>query len=303
MTFPTFFNPYTHVATIIESTEGKPAEHKLERLWGWASKKVQKAFPNFGEWHIVDRARVPKPKDLCIYRLLDPHGDRNWFMLWIGVDTEGRRWVFHEWPDAELGEWALPGGRMEGRARHDGKAGPAQFLGSGRTFRDYQELILGVEGWTVEAGQWKAGTTAWEIQDSRMDPRPAGTSVPSDPTGRTYLDFMSEPIRGTDGQIIGPGLNFAAAPATGVEEGKQLINNWLCEGWNPREPVTPLNCPRTYVSKSCSNLIWSLRVWTGLDGEKGASKDPIDCLKMAAKMDLVHLPHGAMGTYNSWGGY
>lgn len=303
MTMPTFFNPYTNVGTVLETTEGRDAEHKLERLWGWPTRRVQRAFPNFGECHLVAPEKVPPVAELTIYRMCDPHGDRNWFMLWLGIDADGRRWIFREWPDAELGEWALPGGKIEGRPRHDGKPGPAQYLGGGRTFRDYQEIILAIEGWKVEAGAWKAGPDTWQIEDSRMDPRPAGTSVPSDVSGRTYLDFMAEPIRDASGLMIGPGLNYAAAPGVGIEEGKQLINAWLADGWNVREPVTPLNCPRTYVSRACANVIWSLRTWTGNDGEKGASKDPVDCLKMAAKMDLLHKPRGHLAGVGSWGGY
>jgi hypothetical protein len=297
--FPTVFNPYTNVEAIAESVQGKPLDFALERLWGWPTKIARKAFPNFGDVHIVPPEKLPKPEDLTIYQWMDPHGDRNWFMLWVGVDRDGTKWVLREWPDAQsMGEWALPG------SKPDGKVGPAQTMGSGKAFNDYKRIVLEIEGWQCSPeGQWQAGAAGWEVRDRRLDPRPAGTSVPSDEEARTYLDYLQEPIRNGAGEIICPGLDVLAGPDCSIEEGKQWVNNWLTAGWNPSAPVTPLNCPKFYVSSACENLIWSLRTWTGLDGLKGASKDPIDCLKGLAKMDIRHLPPGALGSYGGGAAY
>jgi hypothetical protein len=35
-----------------------------------------------------------------------------------------------------------------------------------------------------------------------------------------------------------------------------------------------------FVSETCKNLIFALKTWTGEDGQSGATKDPIDCLRM-----------------------
>ncbi len=122
VTFPTMFNPYTNVADIVASTEGKPADHKLERLWGWATKKLQRAFPTFGEHHIVAPDRVPPVRELTVYWFADPHGQRNWFMLWLGVDAEGRVWVLREWPDAVgAGNRGVAGGGGRGVAAEPGR--------------------------------------------------------------------------------------------------------------------------------------------------------------------------------------
>jgi len=285
--FPTMFNPYTNVEAIAESVQGKPADFALERLWGWPTKLARKAFPNFGEWHIVEPDRIPPLDELTIYHWSDPHGDRNWFMLWVGVDRNGTKWVIREWPDVEsMGEWAVPG------SKPDGKAGSGQTMGHGKSFNDYKRLVREIEA---------NGT--WDVRDRRLDPRPAGTSVPSDEEARTYIDYLQDPIRDTDGKITVPGWDVMAGADCGIEEGKQWVNNWLTAGWNPAEPVTPLNCPKFYVSRKCENLIWSLRTWTGVDGLKGASKDPIDCLKGLAKMDIGHLPPGALGSYGGGAAY
>lgn len=298
LVFPTVFNPYTKVDAIVESVEGKPVDFALERLWGWPTKLARKAFPNFGPWHIVPPEKIPAMKNLTLYHWSDPHGNRNWFMLWVGVDNTGTKWVVREWPDKAVGEWALPGGKP------DGKPGPGQTAGHGKAFNDYKRLVMEIEGWTVTAtGKWEPKKDKWEIHDRRLDPRPAGTSVPSDEQSRTYIDFLSEPIRGANGEIMAPGWDVAAGPDCSIEEGNQLVNNWLTAGWNPDQPVTPLNCPKFYVSSNCENLIWSLRTWTGADGLKGASKDPIDCLKGLAKMDIEHLPPGALGSYGGGAPY
>lgn len=317
---PTMFNPYTDVASIIGSFGTARLEErlelKLERLWGWPTKKARPSFPTFGDAHIVKRDRLPKLEELTIYHWADPHGDRNWFMLWLGVDKDGRKWVLKEWPDRDMGEWALPG------SKPDGKMGPAQTLGHGKSFNDYKRLILEAEGWAPSAtGVWRPVAESqisddkfqsasarppgkgeprpdvWTVRDRRLDPRPAGTSVPSDEEARTFLDHLNDAIVSPDGTELVPGLDFAAGPDCGIEEGKQWVNNFLTEGWNPEQPITPLNCPKFYVLDECENLIWALKTWTGADGLKGACKDPIDCLKGLGKMGVEHLPVGALGSY------
>jgi hypothetical protein len=42
-----------------------------------------------------------------------------------------------------------------------------------------------------------------------------------------------------------------------------------------------LNRPQLQVVETCPNTIWALEHWTGLDGQRGACKDPIDCLRGA----------------------
>jgi len=44
-----------------------------------------------------------------------------------------------------------------------------------------------------------------------------------------------------------------------------------------------------FISDNCKNLIYCLKEWTGADGEKGATKDPIDCLRYLSVMSPVHI--------------
>lgn len=318
--FPTMFNPYTNVAEVVAGTKGKPKEFALERLWGWATNRVRRAFPDFGDVHLVKPARIPPLHELTIYLWCDPHGQRNWFMAWVGVDKDQNKWVLKEWPDITMGEWALPGGSTAGGVkRHDGKEGPAQTAGGGRYFNDYKRIILEAEGWTTDAqGVWRAGDRAFKVVDRRLDPRPAGTAVPSDEEARTYLDHISAPItRDVGGARVvefAGFRDFAAGPGCGIEEGTQLLNNWLRDGWDNNQPVTPMNCPKFYVNMGgdhadprlragCQNIIWALKTWTGADGEKGASKDPVDVLKGLAKLDIRHIVPGSLGCVDSGTSY
>jgi len=55
------------------------------------------------------------------------------------------------------------------------------------------------------------------------------------------------------------------------------------------EPLSPLNQPKLYITENCKNLIYCLREWTGHDGDKGATKDPIDCLRYLVVMQPEHI--------------
>lgn len=300
VTFSTMFNPYTDVEGVVGGTalrSGQPVKgdklsFALERVWGWPTKLARKAFPNFSDAHIVPRSKLPPLDVLTIWMWADPHGDRNWFMNWTGVDAAGNKWTFKEWPDAELGEWAVPG------AKADGKIGPAQTQGGGKAFNDYKRLILELEGWRpdAETGVWKPGPDSFVVFDRQMDPRPAGTSVPSDEESRTYLDHMADAIYDrASKKILVPGLDFRAGPDCSVAEGNGWVNDWLCAGWNPKADVTPMNRPTWFICEDCTNTIWALRTFTGVDGLKGACKDPIDCLKGLSKTGIRHMARGSLG--------
>jgi hypothetical protein len=104
-----------------------------------------------------------------------------------------------------------------------------------------------------------------EIEERYIDPRAAGTPTASKEGGVTLLDLLDE-----------SGLTFVPSVGVLVDERVLLINDLL--SFNKAEEISAENTPRLFVSDRCSNLIYSLREWTGVDGQKGASKDPIDCL-------------------------
>jgi hypothetical protein len=198
------------------------------------------------------------------YMVADPAGARNWFMIWARVDDDGVVWVYREWPDQSYGEWALPGEKA------DGKVGPAQRAGAGKGVDEYSQLIHMLE---------KHGDKTEEIFERYIDPRTAGTETITKDGGTTLPDMLA---------MAEPPVYFTPAAGMQVDDRVLLINDLLA--YDRTQPmVRGQNHPRLMVHESCQNLIWSLKEWTGEDGQKGACKDPVDCLGYLVVMQPSHL--------------
>src|SRR3990167_7602769 len=138
------FNPMgpapgrTYHDAVVESCAGKTTEY-IERIaYGFARDSIARAFPNFGPQNVVRRDQIPGKG--TNYLFFDPHGTRNWPMLWVRVvpTRPVSLYVYREWPDlATYGEWAVPTEREvndQQRKGWDGDPGPAQTgLGWGVT--------------------------------------------------------------------------------------------------------------------------------------------------------------------------
>jgi hypothetical protein len=197
------------------------------------------------------------------YMVGDPAGARNWFMLWARVDVHGIIWIYREWPDQSYGEWALPS------ERPDGKPGPAQRSGAGRGVNEYTELV-----WSLETHK----DNTEEIAERYIDPRSAGSEVTSKEGGITLLDLIA---------AASSPLHFIPAAGVTVDERVLVINDLLC--YDRDLPIeVGKNHPKLMIHESCQNLIYSMREWTGADGQKGASKDPIDALGYLVVMQPQH---------------
>jgi len=324
------WNPYIPLDELLKKLANQPLDTKLIRIFGWPKRKVRPAL-SFMDAHVVHAHRLPPLESLTLYQAIDPcPPPRNWFMIWLGVDAEKRLWLLAEWPDLDVGEWAVPG------SDPDGKPGPGAYDGGGRGFDGYKLLILEREGWRPGAdGVWTPGPAAVSVRPGNrlLDPRAASWKVPSqaEEEAKSYLDLMREPVtRMREGrrQQIAPGLDCDRAAACHVQEGNELINDWLTEGWDLNAALTPMNCPRFYINAGlpegadaelirkvpeflrggCGNTIWALRTFTGKKqsgrtDEDSACKDPVDCCKALAKHRLQHIPAGRLGGYGGWGGY
>jgi hypothetical protein len=132
-----------------------------------------------------------------------------------------------------------------------------------------------------------------EIADRFIDPRAGGTQAIGKDGGTSLTDLLAEDPNP---------MWFTPAAGLRIEEGISIINDWLA--WDKDEPLLAIhNEPNLYISETCKNIIYSLREWTGADGDKGATKDPVDVLRYLAVMNPTHQnsqsfqPQGEIGSY------
>jgi len=137
--FFTECNPWAGYDNLVKQLSGATESDIKCRAYGWPTKMIAGAFPKFGDVNIITDTEIPA--EGTNYLLADPHGARNWFMVWVRVtnDDPPRYFVYREWPGIELGEWALPAEKA------DGKEGPGQRADAGRGVVGYKRLILELE--------------------------------------------------------------------------------------------------------------------------------------------------------------
>lgn len=253
------WNPYNPFANMARSLKGRtPYEIKI-RAYGWAESLSGNMFPRFGEANIVPASQIPK--DGVNYMAIDPAGARNWFMIWLRIDNQGNYFIYREWPDITVGEWALSSDKA------DGKAGSGQTNGGGRGINEYKALIR-----HLELGERPP-------VERYIDPRAGNTQVIGAKGGTSIIELFSD----SDEQEA---MFITPAAGISIEEGVTIINDWLA--YDKGRPIDALNKPKLYISWDCQNLIFALREWTGADGLKGACKDPIDCLRYLAVMNPTY---------------
>ncbi len=288
-------NPYGNPASVWRKVKGQPVAKVRERWYGVANKLAGTRFPKFKrEVHVLPYKVIPK--EGTNYFFGDPANGRNFFKLWVRR-TFDKYYVYREWPgNYEIpgigvpGPWALPDGK-----KHDGKRGPAQDpFGFG--LKAYKSEIARLEQWTDYNNPQKKDIADWDEEDGAeekiymryLDSRAA--SAPKVEKDRPVtLQEEFEDI----------GLTFELAPGDEIREGVTLINDLL--DYDPEQDVSFLNSPQLYICEDCINLIFSLQNWTGLDGNSGACKDPIDLLRYIVLSGIEHITDEDMQT--SGGGH
>ena len=272
-------NPYNPFDEMRSKLVASPMGQILTRAYGWASDNIGKAFARFRpDIHSIPAEKVPPGGTL--YMVCDPVGARNWFCLWLLVYDDGKRVVVREFPDyANFGEWALPG------EKPDGKMGPAQTLDAGRSISEYRALFRQIES---DLGY---GEPVLRL----IDPKAGGSPALSEAGGTTLIDLLAE----SDNPLDEP-MAFVPAPGVPVDQRTSAINSLL--SYDATQPLTPLNEPSLYIADTCANLTYALSEHTGRDGQKGCTKDPIDCLGMLLVSGLAFVGHGGFDCRGG-GGY
>jgi phage terminase large subunit-like protein len=258
--FHSKLNPYNNWERMKTTLKGRSTGDIKIRAYGWAEQTTGTQFPMFSEYNMFTEDVMERAPEGTNYMVADPAGARNWFMLWARVDQYGIIWIYREFPDQSYGEWSVPSDKA------DGSPGPAQKQGAGKGVDEYSEMIVELEG-------------DENIAERYIDPRSAGTDTITKDGGVTLLDLLAQATKP---------MYFTPCAAVKVDERVLLINDLLC--FDREKPLhREFNHPKIMVHESCQNLIYSMNEWTGADGQKGASKDPVDALGYLVVMAPKHI--------------
>ncbi len=260
--FHTKWNPFNPYEELKKRVHGLHDGEVMVRAYGWATATSGAQFPRFNDDHIINHADLPTHG--VNYMVADPAGARNWFMIWARV-VDDRVYIYREFPDRSMGDWTIPSHKA------DGSPGPAQKSGGGGlAIWQYKRLIKDVEN-----GE--------EVFLRLIDPR-AASSRSLD--GNCILDKLHIDENGEEP------MHFYPAPGKHIDEGVALVNDLLY--YDQSRSVDDENYPRLYISDRCPNLIYAMREWTNADGDRGACKDPIDCLRYLVTDDNLMVEEGCL---------
>lgn len=275
--FHTSDNPFGNYPALVQELKGKSKDEIKIRAYGVATKSHAVAFPRFNRTaHVITTAQFysiqkESPKGER-YHLVDPCDGRFWFQIWVYCPRPDKWIIYRELPShghpkayiqgvGMPGPWALSGSSA------DGVKGPAQES-KGWSLERYMEEIEHQEG-------------DEQIVSRYIDSRYATSPKSERERMTTLIEQLSE--CGVDflAMVAGKGRIIGADSNDGSVD---LINSMLYYDveteigkWSP--DLGRLNEPQLQIVETCPNVIDSLGQWTGIDGQRGARKDPIDCIR------------------------
>lgn len=249
-------NPWSGYPSLLEQCIAKnDDDYSLTALYGVPTQMTGSKFPNFStEVNVVKHEDIPR-KNVTRWMVLDPAGRKNWFMCWIAVDASDTFYVYREWPDINVGEWARwHGGKMTG-----GEG--AKGLGYG--LKDYINLIE-----RSEEGE--------EVFERIIDPRMGAAKYAAKDGSSSIIEDLAD-----------NGMIFIPAPGLDIEDGLQSLQTKMA--YNRKQPIDALNRPHFYVSDRCENIIQALQEYTAEGGPDEAHKDPVDVCRYAAIAPICYI--------------
>lgn len=275
-------SPENVIATVMRRPKDQLIPEAKLRLYGIPKSAASAKFPWDDEHHMVSVETVAQllsdRSRFTLVHVMDPAHGRNFCMQWWADLPNGQMVCVDEWPMegdyipgvGDPGPWAVSGalgGDPTSRRRRelaDGARGPAQ-----EPFRlTLRQVSAEIRRKEMELGKFSGG--------GRLEPLERNVDSRAGASGTTradaYTTLLQEFLQ-IDG---GDGLLFSPAPGGGKNEaGEDWIT--LIQELMSIDPV--LKAPKLLVSARCTNTIWALRHWTGLDGPTGACKDFIDLTK------------------------
>ncbi len=270
-------SPFVNANELIRTYSKQPLEVKLARLYGIPSKSVEGRFPKFNrEVNVISHEKIPFIQNdgvpVTRYFVADPGGSKPWVCIWAGVMRDGSIYIYREFPDSTMGQWALP--HVNGVGKSVGKPGPAQRpLGWG--YNQYKEHFEDLEN-------------DEDIFERIVDPRMGAATVREKEGESNIITTMAN-------------LGFVMRPAPGVEieSGIAKINDAL--SWNDTEDMTDENKPKLFVSDRCENTITCLLEYSG-QSRAEHFKDYPDCIRYLMVSGADHISPGSM-VATGGGGY
>lgn len=269
-----------------ENAKSMTRDEILWKIYGVATKMENARFPKFS---VSANVRPPSmlPKVGTWYCVVDPCPGRNFFIIWAKVNPLGQVFIAREWPmESDYipsvgfpGPWAVSG------AKSDGDKGSGQH-NFGFGIQAYVEEFERVEKELAKLEGKKDGRIHIPDGNRIMDSRTGNTPTMEHEASETLIIKFSK--LGLDFLPAGK-QSGALDGTTRVEESVELVNDLLdydddkIEREEGTGKITFLgSAPRLYVSERCTNTIFSLSHWTNADGQKGASKDPVDTIRYLA---------------------
>lgn len=262
-------NPFGGYERIAEELSGRPEEEILTRAYGVPTKSASGKFPLFSRESNVRKPEDMPRKDVTRYCILDPAGSKNWFICWVAVDATETYWVYREWPDINVGDWAQ---WLNGKWTHGEGA-----KGLGYGIKDYVDLIM-----RLEDGE--------QIHERLIDPRLGAAKYQTQAGASSIIEELAD-----------AGLTFIPAPGLDIEDGIQALQTKMA--YNRKNKIDAINRPHFYVSENCENIIHALQEYTGNGGADEAWKDPIDVIRYAAIDGIRYIHPDAFKSSKPRGGY
>ncbi|MFA5187380.1 MAG: hypothetical protein WC551_12955 [Patescibacteria group bacterium] len=299
-----YFNPadnqYGNPKGVVENMRKKDRVFIRQLFYGEAERTVSVMIPKFRrKIHLIKARDIPK--DGTNYFFMDPAGDRNPFMSWFRI-CGANIYLYREWPGNYYvpgvgipGPWAIPSGKNDGI--NDGARGEGQeSWGWGNLRLKYE--IARLEGW-LDYVKWQEEngdqeTMPGEDELAEWDERNGVAEVGKykEIIEERFIDSRaaSAPRVENDRPVTlqtefdDINLYFNLTPGADITDGVSKINTAM--DYELDEAGNFINPPHFFICDECENTIFAIENWMNKDGQKGATKDPIDNIRYCVTAGL-----------------